>query len=313
MPFSDATHFTPFNPAGAKVLVVDDDRVNLRILRGILQNAGYIIAEADSGEDALVQCVEFQPELVLLDVVLPGIDGFTTCRELLKRHGKGAPPVIFITAKNAADDIVEGLDAGGVDYVPKPFRQNEVLARIRTHLQIRRLLAAQHALVEQLSRANEAKNKFLGMAAHDLRNPLASIRGLAEFMREGVVGELTPDQLDLVNTMHQASQSMLELVNDLLDLATIESGELKLARAPAALAELIEKSVSLSNMEATKKETRVVFNAASVAVTFPLDAAKMRQVLDNLLSNAVKYSPPGSTVTVELRGDRDQCEFSVKD
>lgn len=121
-----------------------------------------------------MQCVEFQPELVLLDVVLPGIDGFTTCRELLKRHGKGAPPVIFITAKNAADDIVEGLDAGGVDYVPKPFRQNDVLARIRTHLQIRRLLAAQHALVEQLSRANEAKNKFLGMAAHDLRNPLAS-------------------------------------------------------------------------------------------------------------------------------------------
>ncbi len=315
MSVADAVTLPPFNPAGAKILVVDDDRVNVRILRGILQTAGYVIAEAATGEEALAQCADFQPELVLLDVVLPGIDGFATCRELFKRHGKATPPVIFITAKNATDDIVEGLDAGGVDYVPKPFRQNEVLARIRTHLQMRRLVAGQRALVEQLSRANEAKNKFLGMEAHDLRNPLASIRGLAEFMRDGVVGELTPDQLDLVNTMYQASQSMLDLVNDLLDVATIESGELRLTLAPTALVELIEKAVALSAMESNRKQTSVLFAApaARVGMTLPLDAAKMRQVLDNLLSNAVKYSPPGSTVTVELRAGGGQCEFSVKD
>ncbi|MEI6861567.1 MAG: response regulator [Verrucomicrobiota bacterium] len=133
LPLTDSATLAPFNPAGAKVLVVDDDRVNRRILHGILQTAGYVIAEAGSGEEALVLCEEFQPELVLLDVMLPGLDGFATCRELIKRHGKAAPPVIFITAKNASDDIVEGLEAGGVDYVPKPFRQNEVLARIRTH------------------------------------------------------------------------------------------------------------------------------------------------------------------------------------
>ncbi|MEI6861566.1 MAG: histidine kinase dimerization/phospho-acceptor domain-containing protein [Verrucomicrobiota bacterium] len=132
------------------------------------------------------------------------------------------------------------------------------------------------------------------MAAHDLRNPLASIRGLAEFMRDGVVGELSPDQLDLVNTMHQASQSMLDLVNDLLDVATIEAGELKLQLAPAKLGELLEKSVALSSMEAAKKKTLVVFttSAARTGLILPLDAAKMRQVADNLLSNAVKYSPP---------------------
>jgi two-component system sensor histidine kinase/response regulator len=303
----------PFKPAGAKVLVVDDDRVNLRILRGILEKAGYAIAEAGSGEEALTLCDTFQPDLVLLDVILPGMDGFATCRELQQRHRKAAPPVIFITAKNDADDIVEGLTAGGVDYVPKPFRQNEVLARILTHLQLRRLMAEQRALVAQLSRANEAKNKFLGMAAHDLRNPLASIRGLAEFMRDGVVGALNAEQLDLINTMHTASQSMLDLVNDLLDVATIEAGELRVALAPAALAELVEKSIAVANMEAAKKKTRIVLAASAAGPVLPLDAAKMRQVVDNLLSNAVKYSPPGSTVTVALHHGGGQCGFAVRD
>src|SRR5206468_2421715 len=102
-------------------------------------------------------------------------------------------------------------------------------------------------------------NRFLGMAAHDLRNPLASIRGLAEFLRDGAVGPLAQDQLDLINTIRDASQSMLDLVNELLDVATIEAGELKVQLEPHDLAELVSRSVTLTNMEAAKKKTRVVF------------------------------------------------------
>src|SRR5207253_1595613 len=131
-------------------------------------------------------------------------------------------------AKNESDDVVEGLGAGGVDYLPKPFKPKEVLARIRSHLQNQILSEQQKLLVEQLSNANAAKNKFLGMAAHDLRNPLASIRGIAEFLRDGAVGPLTADQRDLMETIHTASHSMLDLVNELLDLTVIEAGELKL-------------------------------------------------------------------------------------
>jgi len=305
----------PFDLRGRKILVVDDDRLNIRILAGILRGEGYVLAEADSGEKALGAYAKFLPDLVLLDVMMPGIDGFETCRQLKKIYGDKCAPVIFITAKNESDDVVEGLGAGGVDYLPKPFKAKEVLARIRSHLQNQMLSEQRELLVDQLSKANAAKNRFLGMAAHDLRNPLASIRGLAEFLRDGAVGQLTADQLDLINTIHGASQSMLDLVNELLDVATIESGELKLHLAPHDLAELIAKSVSLTNREAAKKKTTVVFDPRGTVPKLVLDQAKMRQVVDNLLSNAVKYSPPGSTVTVVLHTDlpHGTCSVSVQD
>jgi two-component system sensor histidine kinase/response regulator len=299
--------------AGRNILVVDDDRINLRILSGILRGDRYVISGAESGEAALESYAKSKPDLILLDVMLPGIDGFETCRRLKQTYGVDSAPVIFITAKSESDDVVQGLAAGGVDYLPKPFKPKEVLARIRSHMQSQILVEQQKLLVDQLSKANAAKNRFLGMAAHDLRNPLASIRGLAEFLSDGTVGALTPDQLDLVKTIHSASQSMLEMVNELLDVATIEAGELKLQLEPANLAALLEKSVFLNNIEAAKKNTRIVITTSNETVVTHIDSAKMRQVADNLISNAVKYSPPGSTITVEIHNSAGVRGFSIKD
>jgi signal transduction histidine kinase len=298
---------------GRKILIVDDDRSNLRILKGILNGANYVISEAASGEAALELYEKVRPHLVLLDVMMPGIDGLETCRRLRQTYVTDCAPVIFVTAKSESDDVVEGLAAGGVDYLPKPFKPKEVLARIRSHLQSQILIERQKLLVEQLSNANASKNKFLGMAAHDLRNPLASIRGLAEFLSDGTVGPLTPDQLDLVKTIHGASQSMLELVNELLDVATIEAGELRLQLESQDLGALLEKSVYLSNIEAAKKTTKIIFSASGGPSFALIDAAKIRQVIDNLISNAAKFSPPGSTITVELHAGFGRRGFSVKD
>jgi signal transduction histidine kinase len=304
---------TSIDLRGRRILVVDDDRLNVRILSNILKSEGYTLADADSGERALEVYESFHPDLVLLDVMMPGMNGFETCRALRQSHGGETAPVIFITAKSESDDVVEGLNAGGVDYLPKPFRAKEALARIRTHLHIRLLSEQQKSLVDQLSKANAAKNRFLGMAAHDLRNPLASIRGLAEFLRDGVVGPLSPEQIDLIKTIHEASQGMLDLVNELLDVATIESGELKLSLEPHDLTELIEKNIYLANIEAAKKHTKIVFAAPGHAAILPIDAGKIKQVVANLLSNALKYSPPGSTVMVELHRGKGTWAFSVKD
>lgn len=300
---------------GRKILVVDDDRLNIRILSSILKKEGFQVAEANSGEQALAAYAQFLPDLVLLDVVMPGIDGFETCRQLNAIYNERCAPVIFITAKNASDDIVEGLEAGCVDYLPKPFKDKEVLARIRSHLQNQILLEQQQQLVERLNKADASKNRLLGMAAHDLRNPLASVRGFAGFLREGVGGPLVPVQLDLVNMIHDASQSMLDVVNELLDVATIESGELKLRLERHSLADLVAKAVKFTNIQAARKKTRVELVNPEVSPVPMIDVAKMRQVIDNLLSNAVKYSPPGATIRALIQGESEQraCGFSVQD
>jgi two-component system sensor histidine kinase/response regulator len=298
---------------GRRILAVDDDRINLRIIGGILRHEGYEIAEASSGEQALEVYAAFQPNLVLLDVMMPGIDGFTTCRTLKKAYGDKCAPVIFVTAKSEADDVVMGFDAGGVDYLTKPFRPKEVVARIRTHLSNQQLVEQQKLLVSQLSKANADKDRFLGMCAHDLRNPLSSIRGLAELLDEDAVGPMSAEQKEIIQTIHGASQSMLQLVNELLDVATIEGGHLKLDKAPTSVAEIVERSVHLSNMEAAKKNTKIEMVRANGDPIVDVDRNKMRQVVDNIISNAVKYSPKGSIVTVVIHANDTVAGFAVRD
>lgn len=295
---------------GRRVFVVDDDRINRRILGSILETAGYAVSEASSGEEALETYDRLQPHLVLLDVEMPGIDGFTTCRTLKDTRGEGCAPVIFITARNSPEDVAEGLEAGGADYLPKPFRPREVLARIKAHLHNQILADRQKQLVAQLSAANAAKNKFVGMAAHDLRNPLASIRGLSEFLRDD---SLAPAQRELVELIHEASQSMLDLVNELLDVATIEAGELRIEPQPCDFGDLVRGCAFLQNIQAAKKRSRIVLPDTTGAPTAFVDAAKMRQVIDNLLSNAIKYSPPGSEISVVYRTDPGTAGFAVRD
>ncbi|MFZ5493865.1 MAG: hybrid sensor histidine kinase/response regulator [Verrucomicrobiota bacterium] len=299
--------------AGRRILIVDDDRLNVRILTSILSPEGYELRAAHSGEEALVIYEEFKPDLVLLDVIMPGINGFETCRTLKARHGELLAPVIFITAKSESDDVVEGLAAGGVDYLPKPFKAREALARLRTHLQNRLLNEQQRQLVTQLSAANAAKNKLLGIVAHDLRNPLASIRGLADFLADGTVGPLSADQLDLVKTIQETSQSMLSMVNELLDLSVIESGELKIHPELRPLAELVIKSVYLNNINAAKKGSRIDLAPLDAGVELLLDADKVRQVIDNLLSNAIKFSPPGSVIAVGTETNDAYHSLLVRD
>jgi signal transduction histidine kinase len=167
--------------------------------------------------------------------------------------------------------------------------------------------------VDQLSKANAAKDRFLGMCAHDLRNPLSSIRGLAELMDENAIGILSPEQREIIQTIHGASQSMLQLVNELLDVATIEAGHLKLAKVPTSVAEIVERSVHLNNIEAVKKNTRIEMVRTANDPVVEVDRNKIRQVVDNLINNAVKYSPRGSVITVLVHSSDSVAGFAVRD
>lgn len=300
---------------GSRILIADYDRLNIRVLGNILKREGFLLADADCGERALNVYESFLPDLVLLDAQLPGLDGIETCRRLKEQYGAQCASIVFLTAKANSADIVAGLGAGAADYLSKPFSSTEVLARIQAQLRHRVLIARQTALVEELSRANADKNKFLTLAANDLRNPLASIYQLAKFLRDGTVGQVPPDQLDLIETIFGTSQSILGMVNELLDVVTIESGELKLNREPTNLAALIERCIYVINLEAAKKQSVIAFLPPPPLGVVQIDSAKIKQVIDNLLTNAVKYSPPASAITVRLyvAADGTSFGFGVRD
>ncbi len=315
MPHSPDMHTGPqrIDLTGRRILVVEDDRMNSRIIAAILGTEGFVTLEATSGESALALYQEFQPDLILLDVVMPGISGFETCRRLKAAPDAAGIPIIFITAKNQSEDIVAGLEAGGVDYVVKPFQPREVLARIRTHLQLRTLLDHQAGLIDDLSKANAAKNHFLGIAAHDLRNPLTSINGLSEYMLEGSAGELSDDQRAMLRAMHSATQSMLGLLGELLDISVIESGEMHLALTPCNFSDIAHDAVFLNGIAAARKQMKIACRPFKPSRPLLIDPRKIREVIDNLLSNAIKFSPPGTTITVELSEDENQQTISVQD
>lgn len=146
-----------------KILVVDDNAANIDVMVTFLEGEGYDLSIATSGEMALKAARHIQPDLILLDVMMPGMDGFQTCRLLKAQADTEQIPIIFVTAKKETDDIVKGFRCGGVDYISKPFRQEEVLSRVNAHLQLRRMTLTQKLLIDELAAALENVNLLSGL------------------------------------------------------------------------------------------------------------------------------------------------------
>jgi two-component system sensor histidine kinase/response regulator len=295
---------------GSKILIVEDEPVCRRTLVGVINGAGWQALEVGTGEDALARYAELGPDLVLLDVVLPGMSGLEVCRRLRRQHGPDCVPIIFLTGSDAPADIVAGFEAGASDYVAKPWRDREVLARARAHLEARALMARQRTLVEKLTAANAAKDRFVSMVAHDLRSPLAGINGLLEFIEEG---QLEAEQREMVGLVRQAGDSMLELVDELLYLARIESGRFQLETGQHRIGDLLRGR--MQRMEPAASRKRIALNLVEVAPgrLVEIDREKLERVVDALLSNAVKFSPSDTRVTLQELPADGPPGFVVRD
>ena len=284
------------NTEGSRILVVNDDEIIRMLLRRLLERSGFVVDEADSGESA-IECIEaHEPDLILLDVIMDGIDGFVTCRKIKKMRGLKEVPIIFVTGRSDTSSIVEGLDAGGCDYVAKPINRHEALARMRNHLKMRVLMGCQREFINRLKEDKLAKNRIIGVASHDLRNPLASIRGLSDFLAES--GPLNHEQKEIADTIQSTSASMLHLVDELLDLSVIESGEEHSNAEPCQVREVISSSLNIYQFTANEKSIKLELDDRGMPDLLMLDKAQFRRLMDNLLSNAVKYSPFCSFIRV---------------
>lgn len=311
-PYFAVNNPTTINIDQSWILVVDDDEIIRKLLRRVLERSDFVVDEAESGEAALEQIATNVPDLILLDVVMDGIDGFSTCRKIKSSPGMDSVPIIFVTGRSDTGSIVEGLDAGGSDYITKPINRHEALARIRNHLKMRVLTKFQSEFIDGLKKANLAKNRIIGIASHDLRNPIASIRGLSEFLDQA--GPLTTDQKEIATTIQTTSDSMLHLVDELLDLSVIESGEERSERAPCSIYEIVSSSLNVYQFTANKKTIKLVLDdEGSIPELLLLDKMQFRRLIDNVLSNAVKYSPTDTAVSVLMKAESTSLKIIVDD
>ncbi|MBU2648475.1 hybrid sensor histidine kinase/response regulator [bacterium] len=294
------------------VLIVDDEPRNLQILGSFLKQNGYGIAVAQNGRQAIDFVKNTAPHIILLDVMMPEMDGFEVCRRIKAMDPVREIPILFITALTDTESMLKGFKAGGADYINKPITQEEVLARVRVHLDNRQLVKQLSDANEDLQRLDQLKNKFLGMAAHDLRNPLGSIMGFTEMVIDGDFGEVSEEQASVLQRVHAASKRMLNLVNDLLDVSVIESGKLTLKMTHTSLKRLIEEQITLMGLEAGKKGISLIA-AYETDDESEFDAERMIQVVNNLISNAIKFSDKDSQIKIGLRHEHEQMVIEVQD
>jgi two-component system sensor histidine kinase/response regulator len=298
------------------ILVVDDITRNIQVVGTVLCNEGYEVMPAASGAEAL-KCVRAQlPDLILLDLMMPELDGLEVCRRLKADPTTSQVPVVFLTASNEMEHLVKGFEVGAVDYVTKPFNPPELLARVRTHLELK------HAR-QRLREMNEEKNEFMGIAAHDLRNPIGSIKGYSEMIVEDAqswLGQATSDPTSCLKEIKDFGERivattgrMMEMLQNLLDSNRIERGEMKLHLAPTDLRSALNQVIEAQQAHATAKQQTIRLETESAPVTVLVDPSVTVQVLENLLSNAIKYSPPGKEVFVRFKKTAQAARVEVQD
>jgi signal transduction histidine kinase len=295
------------------VLIVDDITKNLQVVGTILRQAGYSVIPATSGAEALEAAREKLPDLILLDLMMPEMDGLEVCRRLKADPAAREVPVIFLTASNEMEHLVSGFEVGAVDYVTKPFNPPELLARVRTHLELKHARDTILRYGQELRRLNEEKNEFMGIAAHDLRNPLSAIKGFSEMIIEDAQALKHHELEDNGRKVLDTAARMAEMVRNLLDANRIERGEMELNLALADLGPVLASVVEGQQPRAAAKRQTIHLEAPTEPVTAMVDINVMVQVLENLVSNAVKYSPPGKDIRARLTKEPGAVRVEVQD
>ncbi|MBI4865439.1 MAG: response regulator [Candidatus Wallbacteria bacterium] len=288
-----------------RVLVVDDDRLVQELLVSVLLEAGFAVERAADGAQALEACERFEPEIVLLDVMLPGENGHEICRRLKARGGPLFLPILLITARDDLASKLAGFSAGADDYLVKPFAPAEVLARIGVMLRLR---DAQATILRLQSR----KEEFLNIVNHDLRMPVATIIGYCRFMLESPNG-ISPEQADILRRMTGTAKFMEGMIAYFLGRERTDWGELELYPTRVRMDLLLRENVRRSSVVAEAKRIVLGCEAAAGCPVVYADENKLQQVLNNLVSNAIRHSPQGGRITLACAPEGDGLLVRVED
>ena len=304
-------------PSSAKapiILVVDDTPENIGVLMEVLCEDGYDVRVAENGRVALDQAKQLNPHLILLDIMMPEMDGYETIEALKNSPETVEIPVIFMTALSEACDKVRGFKLGAVDYITKPFEHEEVLARVRTHIKISRL---QHELFEAnqyLEEANELKGKFFRIARHDLRNPIAVVQLTLEFLKNQCSTRKPLEDFEhKLDLMKRASVQIQNIVDNYLDNDEVVALLQDIHLEEGILNELVVEVIEECRVYAAMKGMQLSFCCEEVSYRVFSDRSRLHQALSNLVSNAIKFSPHKSRINVLLEREGDEVVVKVED
>ncbi len=314
-------------------LLVDDLEENLLALEALLRREGLVLLQARSGTEALEFLLKYEVALALIDVQMPGMDGFELAELIRGTERTRRVPIIFVTAANPDPQRrFRGYEAGAVDFIRKPiepdvlrskadvffelFRQRQEVARQRDELQVateenERLLKESQRSAQALREADRRKDEFLATLAHELRNPLAPIRNAVEVMRSKGVNDPTLDWAK--DVIARQVSNMVRLVDDLLDVSRVTTGKLVLRREATELGRVIQRAIEASHSLIDANQHQLEVSLPAEPVPLEADEVRLIQVFSNLLTNAAKYTKPGGKIRIVGRVVDGQVEVQVQD
>ena len=294
------------------VPMVDDTPANLELLSGMLKGRGYKVRAAVSGELALRAVRNSPPDLILLDIMMPEMDGYEVCEKLKAEERLKEIPVIFLSVLSETMDKVKAFGAGGVDYITKPFQFEEVEARVETHLELRRQKLLLVESYNKLRELEKMRDSLVHMIIHDLRSPLAGIFAYLQLISENAKNVLSPDSVRNINEAMKAAKQMIQMVSDVLDTSKMEEGQMKLQLAECDLGHILIEGIS---------GLKSIFNGREVRFTPPehplkvlADREIISRVVQNLLANAIKFTPKdGALIRLGIEPAGDRVRVRIED
>jgi two-component system, sensor histidine kinase and response regulator len=296
-----------------KVLIVDDVPENIQVLAHLLNEKGLKVSYADSGIKALKAIKNNLPDLILLDVSMPGMDGLEVCEKLKKDEITSDIPVIFLTARVDQQDVINGLEKGAVDYVTKPFNAKELIKRVFTHLELKYTRDIIRKQNEELIKLNEVKNQLFSVISHDMKNLFNNILFGTESLEKEIEHFSKENVAQMAGVINDSAKRAYDLLQNLLDWSRSQMDNIAIKPTEVEMLMLVNQSVTLFRPSTQKKKLIIeVFPEGNDFSAFA-DIDMVRTILRNLLSNAIKYSFPEGQIDISVIEFPDVVKVSIKD
>lgn len=296
-----------------KVLVVDDVPANVLLLKVMLEQEGFLVEMASGGSEAIDCLRKEKIDLILLDVLMPGISGFELAKQLRNQEEWKNIPIIFLTALDTPADVVTGFQSGGYDFISKPFNKEELLVRVKHQLS---MAAAKKTIIrqtEELRHTVEGRDRLYSVIAHDLRAPMSSLKMILNALTLLVEKErVSPDCVEMLQNANDISEELFSLLDNLLKWSRSQLGRMQAIPQVINLPELTQGLIDVYASVAMVKQVSISLESPSQAEVM-VDIDMIKTVIRNLLSNAVKYSYPGGAIRVTIETSGDEVVLNVRD